>query len=99
MAVFPPNRFPDREGKIINEKQLSKLFLAKLTTPRDWMKLIVVMSFHIFLMTDNPKQQQTKLFMLPSDKHSDEALTACLVHAAQTRLFFCFVLFSMLLLI
>lgn len=92
-GCFPPNRFPDREGEIINEKLLSKLFLAMLTSPRDWMKLIVVMSFHIFLMTDNPKQQQTEFFMLLSVKQSDEALTACLVHAAQTRLLFFFVFF------
>lgn len=43
--AFPPNRFPNRKGRIINKRQLSKLFLAVLkhsTSPQDWLSLVVI---------------------------------------------------------
>lgn len=63
MAVFP-NRFPSRQGKIINKTRLSKLFLAILkhrTSPRDWLNLVVIVFISVF-KTDNPKQQQKECF-------------------------------------
>ncbi len=60
MAVFP-NRFPNREEKIINRKRLSQLFLAIFKvclSSWDWLNLTAIVLFQ-FLMTHNAEQLNT----------------------------------------